>query len=232
MGSNPSPATIIDENHPGSMTNKKKICIVGVGGFGREVLCLLIDSMGNAGRKIEDAACFMVSDEHFKEPKIMGIDVIPRSSFAPEQYDVVVAIGDPKLRKGFVETLPPNTTYTTIIHPSAVMSDWVEIGEGSIVTAGTIMTCNIKIGKHAHLNLHTTVGHDCQIGDYFTTAPGANISGNCTFGDCVYFGTNASVRQGVHICDNVTIGMGGVVVKDIAEEGTYIGNPLKKLEKK
>ena len=70
------------------------------------------------------------------------------------------------------------------------------------------------------------------MGDFFTTAPSANISGNCNFGDCVYFGTNSAVRQGVKICDNVTIGMGGVVVKDITEEGVYIGNPLKKLEKK
>lgn len=94
------------------------------------------------------------------------------------------------------------------------------------------MTCNIKIGKHAHLNLHTTIGHDCIIGDYFTTAPATNISGNCEFGECVYFGTNSSVRQGIKICDNVTIGMGGIVVKNINEEGVYIGNPVKKLNKK
>jgi acetyltransferase-like isoleucine patch superfamily enzyme len=70
------------------------------------------------------------------------------------------------------------------------------------------------------------------MGDFFTTAPAANISGNFHFGDCVYFGTNSAIRPGVKICDNVTIGMGGVVVKDITEEGVYIGNPLKKLEKK
>ncbi len=211
---------------------EKKICILGVGGFGREVLCCLIDAIASTQLKIEDIACFMESDEHFKEGKIMGVEVIPMSAFEPEKYNVVVAIGDPNTRKKVVQSLPAQTTYTTIIHPSVVMSEWVEIGEGSIITAGTILTCNIKIGKHAHLNLHTTIGHDCVIGDYFTTAPGAKISGICHFGDGVYFGTNAAVRQGIKICDNVTIGMGGIVVKDIPEEGVYIGNPLKKLEKK
>jgi sugar O-acyltransferase (sialic acid O-acetyltransferase NeuD family) len=214
------------------INNEKKICIVGAGGFAREVLCCLIDGIATTNLKIEEIACFMVKDEQFKENKIMGVDVIPQSKFDPALYTVVVAIGDPLLRKTVVEGLPSQTTFATIIHPSAIISEWVEIGEGSIVTAGTILTCNIKIGKHAHLNLHTTIGHDCIIGDFFTTAPAANISGNCTFGDCVFLGTNSAVRQGVKICDNVTIGMGGVVVKDISEEGVYIGNPLKRLEKK
>lgn len=210
----------------------KKICILGAGGFGREVLCCLIDALSGTSSRIEDVACFMVGDDHFKEQKIMGIQVIPLSQFDPSLYKVVVAIGDPATRKKVVESLPSQTTYTTIVHPSAVISRWVKIGEGSIITAGTILTCNITIGKHAHLNLHSTIGHDCIIGDYFTTAPAANVSGNCHLGDCVYFGTNSSVRQGVKICDNVTIGMGAVVLKDISEAGVYIGNPLKKLDKK
>lgn len=93
------------------------------------------------------------------------------------------------------------------------------------------MTCNIEIGQQAHINLNTTIGHDCIIGNYFTTAPSANISGNCHFGNRVYFGTNSCVRQGVNIYDDVTIGMGGVVVKDIQSSGVYIGNPLKQLQK-
>lgn len=214
------------------LNNEKKICILGAGGFGREVLCCLIDSIATTNLKIEDIACFMVNDDNFTESKIMGIEVIPQSKFDPELYNVVVAIGDPTTRKRVVESLPNDTKYTTIIHPSAIISEFVKIGEGSIITAGTIITCNIKIGKHAHLNLQTTIGHDCVIGDFFTTAPATNVSGNCHFGECVYFGTNSSVKQGITICDNVTIGMGGVVVKNITEEGVYIGNPLKKLDKK
>ena len=213
------------------MNNNKKLCIAGPGGFGREVLCCLIDTIQDKKIKIEDIVCFMEIDEHYKESKIMGVDVIPQSKFDPLLYEVVIAIGEPSLRKKVVKSLPDNTTYTKIIHPTAVISEWVEIGDGSIVTAGTIITCNIKIGKHAHLNLHTTIGHDCEIGDFFTTAPGVNISGKCIFDECVYLGTNAAVRQDVKICSNVTVGMGGVVVKDIMESGIYIGNPLKKLEK-
>ena len=214
------------------MNNEKKICIIGAGGFGRETLLCIIDGIATTNLKIEETACFMVEDEYLAENKIMGVEVIPQSNFDPKLYNVVVAIGDPSTRKRVVESLPDETTFTKVIHPNAIISEWVQIGEGSIITAGVIITCNIKIGKHSQLNLHTTIGHDCELGDYFTTAPGANIIGNCTFGEKVYFGTNASVRQGVSICNDVTIGMGGVVVKNIYESGIYIGNPLKKLEKK
>ncbi len=216
-------------------TLNKKICIVGAGGFGREVLCCLIDSLGNPSIKTSDIACFMVSDEHFEQFKgkeLLGAPVIPQSAFDPAAYDVVTGIGDPVIRRRMIESLPAKTTYATIIHPSVVMSKWVEFGEGCVVTAGTILTCNIKIGKHSHLNLHTTIGHDCSIGDYFTTTPGVNVSGNCSMGDFVYFGTNASVREKISICSHVTIGMGGVVVKHITSPGVYVGNPLKKLEGK
>lgn len=211
--------------------DKKKFCIIGTGGFGQETLTCLIDVISTTELKIEAVAVFMIDDESYEASKIMGIPVIKDSEFIAKDYKVVVAVGEPQLRKKIIKKLPPETEFATIIHPSAIISDWVEIGEGSIITAGTILTCNIKIGKHAHLNLYTTIGHDCIIGDYFTTAPATNISGNCEFGECVYFGTNSSTRQGIKICDNVTIGMGGIVVKNINEEGIYIGNPVKKLEK-
>lgn len=211
--------------------NDYKVCIVGTGGFGRETLCCLIDSLKGTRNKINDIACFMVHDEYYQDEYVNGLKVIPESKFDPEHYKVIVAIGDPKLRKNFVDKLPKATKYATIIHPSAVLSQWVEIGEGSIITAGTIVTCNVKLGKHTQLNLHTTIGHDCLAADYFTTAPAVNVSGKCNFGECVYLGTNSSVRQGVSICDNVTIGMGGIVIKNIDDEGVYIGNPVKKLIK-
>lgn len=212
------------------ISSKKKICIAGTGGFAKETLLCLMDIVSSNNQKIEHLVCFMEEDDCFKDKIIMGVQVIPRSTFDPKLYEVVIAIGDPINRKKVAERLPSDTVFTTIIHPSAILSKWVKIGEGSIITAGVILTYNITLGKHTHLNLQSTIGHDCKIGDYFTTAPGVNISGDCVFGNGVYFGTNSCVRQGVSICDNVTIGMGGVVLNNISEPGVYVGNPVKKLK--
>ena len=167
-----------------------------------------------------------------EDDEIMGVPVMPQSKFNANEHVAVVAIGNPTVRQKVADSLPTQTEWHTIIHPTAVSSQWVEIGEGSIITAGCVLTTHIDLGMHSHLNLHTTIGHDCRIGNFFTTAPGANISGNCKIGDRVYIGTNAAIKQGVTICDDVTIGMGGVVLKDITEPGVYVGNPVRKLERK
>jgi len=195
--------------------------IIGFGGFGREVYWSLDSS--------ERIGCKFFVDDKFYETNIDNL--LPMSLFNPYEYELVVAVGDPISRQSIVEKLPNETKFFTHIHPSVkILGPDVEIGGGSIICAGTIITTNVKLGLHTHLNLHTTIGHDCRIDDYFTTAPGAKISGNCNFGKRVYIGTNASVRQKINICDDVTIGLNAGVVKDIIESGTYGGVPVKKIK--
>lgn len=195
--------------------------IVGVGGFGREVYWSL-------NQTERDNTVFFVDDEYWKQE---DEKVLPLSEFNSEEYEIVIAIGDPNLRKKIVKKLPENTKYFTHIYPSVIILDPnTQIGEGSIICAGTILTTNIKIGKHSHLNLHTTIGHDVTIGDFFTTAPGVKISGNCNIGNEVYVGTNSSIKEKIKITDSVTIGLNSGVVKNILEPGTYVGIPCKKIK--
>lgn len=195
--------------------------IIGAGGFGREVYWSLNPIERNK-------TVFFVDDVYWD-----GSDdkILPLSLFETDKYEVIVAIGDPNDRKHIIDRLPKSTKFFTHIHPSAqILGDNVNIGEGSIICAGSILTTNIKLGKHVHLNLQTTIGHDCVIGDYFTTAPGVKVSGNCLISDLVYIGTNGSIKEKITICGSVTIGLNAGVVKNIYEPGTYIGTPAKKIK--
>lgn len=194
-----------------------KRAIIGAGGFAQEVRA----QMGDHTIK-----CF-VDDQYYS---INDDYIFPLSEFDPTIYEVVVAIGDPRARYDIIQRLPEETKYFTFKHPSAILlGNDIQIGCGSIICAGVIITTNVIIGQHAHLNLHTTIGHDCRIGDYFTTAPGAKISGNCKIYDCVYIGTNASIKQKINIHSFATIGMNAAVVKHINDSGTYVGIPAKKI---
>ena len=194
-----------------------KKAIIGAGGFAREVKSQI---------GIDDLICF-VDDKYFFGNEFTR----PLSEFNTSEYEVVIAIGDPFIRYEMSKKLPVDTKYFTFIHPSAQILDKnIIIGHGSIICAGSILTTNIEIGNHCHLNLHTTIGHDCRIGDYFTTAPGVKVSGNCNIGSKVYIGTNASIKEKINICSDAIIGLNSGVVKDITESGTYIGTPSKKLK--
>jgi sugar O-acyltransferase (sialic acid O-acetyltransferase NeuD family) len=205
----------------------EKIGIYGTGGFAREVVCLL-DDLG----KFNSIEAFYEPEEIWKEKwvgkTLLGIPVLPDSEIRPGQQ-ISIGIGASEIRERVVDSLPKDIVYPTLIHPNAIVSRWVSLDFGCVVCAGVIITCQINIGKQAQLNLQTTIGHDCQIGNYFTSAPSVNISGECSFGNHIYFGTCSAVRDTVQICDNVIIGMGAIVVKNINEPGTYIGIPAKKI---
>lgn len=195
--------------------------IIGAGGFGREVYWSLspIERINTV---------FFVEDEYWNNEDDR---ILPLSLFESDKYEVVVAIADSQHRERIVNKLPKSTKFFTHIHSTAqIHGEDVEIGVGSIICAGTIITTNVKIGKHSQLNLITTIGHDCEIGDFFTTAPGTQISGNVKIGNRVYFGTRSCIKQKLTVCDDVTIGMNAGVINSIYEPGTYVGTPAKKIK--
>lgn len=143
----------------------------------------------------------------------------------------MIAVGDSQDRFNIYKKLPKETKYFTYIHPTAlILDDKTEIGEGSFIGAYSILTTNIKIGKHSILNRGNQIGHDCMIGDFFSMMPGSIVSGNVIIGNNVYVGTNSCIREKINICDNVVIGLSSGVVKDIKESGVYVGSPVKKIK--
>jgi UDP-3-O-[3-hydroxymyristoyl] glucosamine N-acyltransferase len=110
------------------------------------------------------------------------------------------------------------------------MDNDIEIGIGSFIGAYSILTTNIKIGSHAILNRGNHIGHDSNIGDYFSAMPGAIVSGNVTIYDLVYMGTNSSIKEKISVHSLTTIGSNAAVVKDIEEPGVYVGVPVKKIK--
>ena len=191
-----------------------KLALFGYGGHAREVAC-----------QIGEKVTFFVDNEYANDI------AKPISTFNPEEYMMMVAVADSKDRYDIVQRLPKETKYFTFIHPSVqIMDDNIEVGEGSFIGANSILTTNIKLGKHALLNRGNHIGHDCIIQDYFSAMPGAIISGNVTIGDCVYVGTNSSIKEKMIICSGVTIGSNATVVKHIVKSGTYVGIPTKKIK--
>jgi sugar O-acyltransferase (sialic acid O-acetyltransferase NeuD family) len=186
--------------------------------------------IGSGGHACEAIAQMGMQLPCFVDDQYAVEGTLPLSSFDPTEYEVMVAIGSSKVRYDIIQKLPTNTSYFTFIHPTALIMGSVEIGAGSFIGAYSVLTTNIKIGKHALLSRGNHIGHDCIIGDYFSAMPGANVSGNCRIHDLVYIGTNASIKEKISIHSFATIGLNAGVVKDIEESGVYAGTPAKKIK--
>ena len=190
------------------------IAIFGYGGHAREIAV-----------QINKPVTFFVDDDYANDI------AKPISLFDPFKYEIMVAVSNPKDRFDIIQKLPKETKYFTFIHPTAlIMDNNVIIGEGSFIGAYSVLTTNIKIGKHAILNRGNHIGHDTVIGDYFSAMPGAIISGNCTIHDCVYVGTNSSIKEKLTINNSSIIGLNSGVINNINEPGTYGGLPAKKIK--
>ena len=95
----------------------------------------------------------------------------------------------------------------------------------------------VKVQSHAFVCELVTIGDDCFIGhgvmfvnDLFSKGGPAggdqSLWKETHIGNHVSIGSNATILP-VSICDNVVIGAGAVVTKDIKKPGVYIGNPAK-----
>ncbi len=187
--------------------------------------------VGNGGHAREVMSQMGVKLKRFVDDEYVNSDTLPLSSLQPDKHVVMVAVANSKDRYDIIQRLPKNTKYFTFIHPTAIIMDDVEIGDGSFIGAYSILTTNIKLGSHTLLNRSNHIGHDCIIGDYFSAMPGSIVSGNVTIGEKVYMGNNSSVREKIHISSDVIIGANSTVVKNIITSGTYVGVPSKFLKK-
>jgi sugar O-acyltransferase (sialic acid O-acetyltransferase NeuD family) len=216
----------------------KQIAIYGAGGFAREV-AWLAQSCDISDQQYQ-VVCF-VDDNPAKEGQILNnipVMTLPVARIQFPTAKLVGGIGTPKAREHVIQkSAAAGFDFETIIHPRVEHSEWIEIGIGTVICAGNILTTNIVLGQHIQINLDCTIGHDVIMGDYTTLAPGVHVSGCVRFGKRVYVGTGAVIINGTQenpiiIGDDAVIGAGACVTKSISPGITVVGVPAKPLEKR
>lgn len=194
--------------------------IVGTGGFAKEVWTYCQDCNYSVAGFID-----INKKNTFQNLPVYGSDYIK-----DKICNIIIAIGNPHLRRKIYIELGSHHFYPNLIHPTSYVGKNVSLGRGVVVCRGATLTTDIKIGDFCQLHVSSTVGHDSHIGNYVTLCPHAVISGNVSIGDHVFLGANSTVIEKKKIVENVVVGANCCVIHDIEMNGTYVGVPAVKLK--
>ncbi|MBP5342945.1 acetyltransferase [bacterium] len=190
----------------------KKIVILGAGGHAH-VIADIVKAQGN------QVVAFL--DDNIEQPDCSG----PISDYKKySDAEFAIGIGDADIREGLSML---NLKWHTAIHPSAIVSPFAVIGEGTAVMPNAVINARTIIGKHCIVNTGAIVEHDNVIGDYSHISVGANLGGTVSIGNHCWIGIGSTIKNNCSICDNVVIGAGAVVIKNIEASGVYVGIPCR-----
>ena len=205
---------------------RKKIIIVGTGGLAREFTDFFynqIDIIGYSAKDKEEYYEYCLDNTgaiFFNEnitPSIVGTD------------KVVIAVGSPELKyKVYKDLSSKGFLFPSFIHNLSNISRacYINDYQGVIISPNVTITTDVDIGRLTYINTACSIGHDVKLGN-FCQLNGGQIGGNTTIGNYCLIGSGSTIIEKRTIGNNVLVGSGSVVMTDIQDNVTIIGNPAK-----
>jgi len=197
---------------------EKPVIIIGTGGHAKVILDLLklinkniigvVDSNKKQGAKWQGENVLGDDSSVFEYDKdsvylVNGIGYMPNANIRHKL--------DADFRKYGYEFL-------TIVHPKAIVSESIELGEGVQIMAGAIIQLGAKLGNSIIINTGVIIDHDCVIEDNVHVSTGTTVCGSVKIGKNTFIGANSTIMQNIKIGNNCIVGAGTVVYKNIDDD--------------
>lgn len=209
------------------------VIVIGAGGHAAEVCSYVL----RRGGQYSDLRLIGCIDDHKPAGRLGLIDVLGNfrqlAAMLSRDPDLrcITAVGDNATRRLLVaraEALVSNRPiWLTLPEPAAHVGLDVEIGAGTCLAPGSIVTTRVRIGRHCILNVNVSVSHDAVIADYVNLNPGVIVSGSVRIGEGCYIGAGATIIDKVTIGPGAIVGAGAVVVEDLPPNVTAVGVPAR-----
>ena len=207
------------------------LAIYGTGGHAKSIYNLIKNKNKNKNKIIffdENNKYFKVGNKTFIVEG--GLKKLIKNK--KKISEVIIAIGNNKIRQKIFEALKKKIKFATIIHSKSHCAYGVKIGDGTVVMPGSLLNTDTIIGRNCIVNSNSSIDHDCVIGDHTHICPGTVLAGNVIIGKNCWIGLGAKIIQNCTIGNNVFVAAGAVVTKDVKSNSSVKGIPAKKYEKK
>jgi acetyltransferase EpsM len=215
-------------NH--TRNGKRRVIVWGAGGHGKVIVDALLaaDCCKIVG---------IVDDDETKTgATVLGVPVLDFSGGLRElanktDFDAVaIGIGDNYVRsEKFREIRQLGLEPMNVIHPSAHISRFVELGKGVAILAGATINPGTVIEDNVCVNTSASVDHDNHLHHSCHIFPNATLAGGVRVGEHAYVGSGAVIVPNVTVGKYSYVGAGAVVLKDVPEGITVAGSPAAEI---
>lgn len=203
------------------------VVIFGAGGLGREIYDTLLSINSYTPRF---NVLGYIDDAVQAGSIINGIPILGNSSALEKIKDevgIILGMAAPEIRKNLHLKYRENYKFPNIIHPTATVSTFSELGDAVLIQANCMIAANAKIGNGVMMNAHSGVGHDAHVEDYCSIMSYCDLAGNVFLGEMSFVGTGAKVIPSTVVAAGSYLCAGAVVFKDVVVKSKLLGNPAK-----
>jgi sugar O-acyltransferase (sialic acid O-acetyltransferase NeuD family) len=211
--------------------NKCRVVVWGAGGHGKVIVDALFASESCTVVGILD------DDKAKSGTKVLGVLVSHSSvdlkalSKTLDFDHVAIGIGDNYARyKKFQQVKSCGLKPMNVIHPSAYISRFVELGVGITIMAGAVINPGTVIEDNVCVNTAASIDHDNHL-EASHIFPNATLTGGVRVGQFAYVGSGAVVAPNLIVNKYSQVGAGAVVLKDVVEGALVAGVPAAEIGK-
>lgn len=208
---------------------KKKVIVVGSGGHAKVIIDILHEM--NVFQIIGITSNSITKGETFFGYPVLGDDECLKE-FSPNEYQIAIGLGgyrDNNLRDSvYSKTKKLGFNFVNAIHPSAVISKTVNIGEAVVIFPGVTLNTEVSIGNNSIVATGSTIDHETIIGNNVLVSAGVTVGAYTEIMDNALLALGSKIISGVKIGKKAIVAAGAVVVNDVSENDIVFGIPAKK----